>query len=133
MMVVALYNQFVEQLQLKQSSQGLDSLRKAVQLSTTKLGSTHMLTTKMREVLLDVEERISQKASAERFRTLAGSVSEVPELFMHYQEGQAHPWRMVKLRDADANRAQEILSHSKQITLRRRCACTWIQEHVYCM
>lgn len=68
---------------------------------------------------IELEKRLEQKAASERFRTTAGSF-EVSQIFMHFQDSQAHPWRKVTLDEADADRAQEILSHSKQITLRRK-------------
>ncbi|CAK9069961.1 unnamed protein product [Durusdinium trenchii] len=119
MLVVAHYNMFVEYLRLKQSGAGLQCLQKAVQVAARKLNESHTLTKKMREVQMDVEDRLQQKAFAEKFRTSAGNF-EVSDIFMHFQDHEAHPWRKVTLDETDSERAQEILSHAKQITLRCR-------------
>ena len=49
MMVVALYNLFVEQLHLKRD--GLECLRKALQVAKQRLGASDVLTLKMQEVI----------------------------------------------------------------------------------
>ncbi|CAJ1443147.1 unnamed protein product, partial [Effrenium voratum] len=81
------------------------------------MSPSHVLTQKMREVQCDAQERQEQKASSQRFRTQ--TALELAPLF-HYQDDKAHPWQKVNLDDADSERAQEILSHTRQITLRRR-------------
>eukprot|EP00434_Breviolum_minutum_P012368 symbB.v1.2.010898.t1/scaffold720.1/size169259/9 len=119
MLVVAHYNTFVERLRLKQSATGIEALQKAVQVAKQKLGESSNLTQKIQEVQMELEKRLEQKVASERFRTSAGNF-DVSQVFMHFQDSHAHPWRKVTLEEADADRAQEILSHSKQITLRRK-------------
>ncbi|CAL1137358.1 unnamed protein product [Cladocopium goreaui] len=110
MLVVAHYNTFVEHLRLKQNATGMQALQKALQVAGRKLGESTSqssnLTQKIKEVQIELEKRLEQKAASERFRTTAGSF-EVSQIFMHFQDSQAHPWRKVTLDEADADRVQE--------------------------
>ncbi|CAE7476657.1 unnamed protein product [Symbiodinium natans] len=118
LLVVAHYNMFVENLHLKHFASSLQCLQRSVAVATNKLGSSHALTTRMKEVQAEAQVRLDRKASAERFRTTAAVVESSP-VFFHFQDGHCHPWQKVQLAKADATRAQEILADQKQITLRR--------------